>query len=416
MKKRVTILVLLLAIAGFAYGLKILFEIRFEAGDIYPEYSSLRSDPIGSKALYESLAAAVPTERNYKNILNPDYGRGTTLLLLGVVPRSFRMSSSDMKQLDGLLAKGGRLVIALLPTFEAPKPAPSKFGKKTGPAPAPQPSEPDEAQYFNADERWGFSVGHKGLGGNANKDASEMAFAQPEAPKDLPREISCHTTLFFDKLDPSWRVIYARSNDTAMVIERSFGKGSLLLCSDSWLFSNESLLKERHPALLAWAAGTATRLVFDETHLNVHENTGIATLGRKYGLHGFLLALVLVAGLFVWKSSVSFLPPYQSQSELEMANVVSGKESSEGFINLLRRNIAPGDLLATCLAEWKKSRVERTQLSRLRQVQQVIDAENDAEPRNRNAVRTYRAIAEILSTKSARLSQPQPTQNGNIKL
>src|SRR3954471_1262081 len=101
MSKRLSILILLLVVAGFGYGLKLLFEARFEAGDIYPEYSSLRSDPLGSKALYESLGEATKTERNYKEILDPDYGAGTTLLVLGFKPSEFRMSSVDIKQLDG---------------------------------------------------------------------------------------------------------------------------------------------------------------------------------------------------------------------------------------------------------------------------------------------------------------------------
>src|SRR3954468_21068668 len=180
MNKRLSILLLLLVLAGFGYGLKILFQARFEAGDIYPEYSSLRSDPVGSKALYESFAAAVRTERNYKNVLDPDFGPGTTLLVLGLNPGGFRMSSADMKQLDGLLAKGGRLVIALLPSFNTPKPATSKFGKKAGPL--PQPADPEEANFISADQKWGFSIDYKGLGGKQNKEALEVASAQPEAP------------------------------------------------------------------------------------------------------------------------------------------------------------------------------------------------------------------------------------------
>jgi hypothetical protein len=32
-----------------------LFELRFERGDVYPAYSSLRADPLGAMAFYESL-------------------------------------------------------------------------------------------------------------------------------------------------------------------------------------------------------------------------------------------------------------------------------------------------------------------------------------------------------------------------
>lgn len=49
---------LLLAIVLlFAFGLVQLFRWRFEAGDVYPPYSSLRTDPMGTQALFESFQA-----------------------------------------------------------------------------------------------------------------------------------------------------------------------------------------------------------------------------------------------------------------------------------------------------------------------------------------------------------------------
>ena len=55
MKKHFPILVLLGCTAAFAFGLVQLFQLRFEVGDVYPPYSSLRSDPLGAMAFYESL-------------------------------------------------------------------------------------------------------------------------------------------------------------------------------------------------------------------------------------------------------------------------------------------------------------------------------------------------------------------------
>jgi len=46
---------LVLSLAGFALGVIRLFQMRFDAGDIYPPYSSLRADPLGVKVFYESL-------------------------------------------------------------------------------------------------------------------------------------------------------------------------------------------------------------------------------------------------------------------------------------------------------------------------------------------------------------------------
>ncbi len=55
MRTRLSWLVLWVGAAAFFYGLFHLFQLRFELGDIYPEYSSLRTDPLGTMALYESL-------------------------------------------------------------------------------------------------------------------------------------------------------------------------------------------------------------------------------------------------------------------------------------------------------------------------------------------------------------------------
>ena len=55
MKRHLSILLLLACAAGFAFGLVQLFRLRFAAGDVYPAYSSLRSDPLGTMAFCESL-------------------------------------------------------------------------------------------------------------------------------------------------------------------------------------------------------------------------------------------------------------------------------------------------------------------------------------------------------------------------
>ena len=55
MKKRLPALVLVVCAVGFAFGLVHLFRLRFAAGDVYPEYSSLRADPLGAMAFCESL-------------------------------------------------------------------------------------------------------------------------------------------------------------------------------------------------------------------------------------------------------------------------------------------------------------------------------------------------------------------------
>jgi hypothetical protein len=55
MKRYSSAIVLVVCLAALTYGLIQLLALRFESGDVYPEYSSLRSDPLGTMAFYESI-------------------------------------------------------------------------------------------------------------------------------------------------------------------------------------------------------------------------------------------------------------------------------------------------------------------------------------------------------------------------
>ena len=180
-----------------------------------------------------------------------------------------------------------------------------------------------------------------------------------------------------------------------MLFERNFGSGSLVRATDSYFLSNEALLKSRHADLLSWWIGPNKRILFDEAHLGVVESPGVAALIRKYHLHGFALGLMLLAGLFIWKNSASFVPPYPEDSR---GDFIPGKDSAAGFVNLLRRNIASAEILDLCFAEWKKSvahgnkHLEEKQA----QVQALIEAER-ARPRlQRDPLRIYREICGVL--------------------
>ncbi|MFC1462984.1 hypothetical protein ACFLQU_05185, partial [Verrucomicrobiota bacterium] len=90
--------VLLMAVALlFACGIGRLFVLRYKSGDIYPVYSSLRADPLGTKAFYESLARCrqVKVTRNYEDIRKLDPGPDTTVLWLGDTIRSNERIDGD---------------------------------------------------------------------------------------------------------------------------------------------------------------------------------------------------------------------------------------------------------------------------------------------------------------------------------
>jgi hypothetical protein len=232
--------------------------------------------------------------------------------------------------------------------------------------------------------RWDFKLG-------AEAKLTDSA-CERIAPADVDPKISWHSALHFKGSAPVWRTVYA-SAESPVVIERSMGRGTVVLASDSYFLSNEAMRRERHPAFLAWLAGSNRSIIFDETHLGIRENPGISTLMRRYRLGGLIAGLVVLGALAVWKNAARLIPVNESQATGE--EVVVGKESFAGFVNLLRRNIPPPELLPICVSQWSKflprtSNKSKTQLDRATQI---------SEESPRDVVGGYRKIAEAVATK-----------------
>ena len=131
------------------------------------------------------------------------------------------------------------------------------------------------------------------------------------------------------------------------------------------------------------------------------EEPGIAALVRKYRLHGVVTGLVLLAGLFVWKNAVSFVPVYGEDQAEVSGDAVTGKDSAAGFVNLLRRSISSSQIVPVCFAEWKRARAPgRVELDKkMEQAAAVIAEELARQARERNAVECYRKISRIVSAR-----------------
>jgi hypothetical protein len=413
--KKLPHLLVAVVLGGFLFGLIHLFNLRFESGDNYPAYSSLRSDPLGSKAFYESVGQLLPARRHLRPLSRLGDGREATLFWLGQDTTEFRLEPNEVKSLEAFLQNGGRVVCALLPVLDRPRvnrfqALAAKRQARAGPATTnapPAPSTPPgneiEDRRIALKDRWGFALEYAGLAKDDGKKILPAAALRQQAPADssLPARLNIHSGLYFDKLDSKWRVLYARvegTNRHPVLIERSLGRGSIVLTVDPYCFSNESLRREREPELLAWFVGPAREVVFDETHLGVREEPGVATLARKYRLGGLFFALLVLAGLFIWRNSVSFMPPYEEQLARERGDQVEGKDSAGGFINLLKRNIAPVDLMKVCLEQWNAhfTHARKPSAAKLEAMQKIIDAENRLEPKQRNPVRMYREFCTIL--------------------
>jgi len=77
-------ILMVVVLAVFVYGVYHLLMVRYEAGDIYPPYSSLRADPLGTKAFYEGIddVQELTSRRNYQLAVKLKNIRNTTIFSL----------------------------------------------------------------------------------------------------------------------------------------------------------------------------------------------------------------------------------------------------------------------------------------------------------------------------------------------
>jgi hypothetical protein len=438
-RNRLPLFALLFALAAFAAGLAKLFLLRFESGDAYPPCSSLRADPLGARAYREalSLRGGARVEPGFGPLEKLADASPSTVFVLGVgADELLRMPASRAAELEAIARAGGRLVLTLLPLQDPREfkelrsrgkedeeakeakpadPGPGEEGEGKGeraappaegenPMPSPPLVEPAPGEgakprkkggepkgWAPVGERWGFELAADPLP-QGKEDAPPAGRAG--APGS-GLSVSWHSCLVFAKLRPEWRVVLARG-EHPVLIERDLGRGTLVLSSDSWLVTNEALRRERRAGLLAWLAGPHPNVVFDETHLGVRESPGVASLVRKYRLHGGVLGLLALAALFLWQNLCRLVPPSAAAGGEGRA---AGRDHEAGLVALLRRNLPPAEISRVCLEEWGRASPEARGVPRaaVENARVLVAREQALPPSRRNPLETYHRISQTLA-------------------
>ncbi|MCP4640683.1 MAG: hypothetical protein GY851_09635 [bacterium] len=447
------------ALALFTLGLLHLFSLRYERGDTYPPYSSLRTDPLGTRALFESFDAVdgVVAERNFRPFERLDTRGPIAAFLLGATVDGMGepVPVGEFTPIERVAAAGGRVLVTFQPVGEEPfafsmtqdglfsrdeaeEDEADEDGEESedngadddndGEEEVPEnedATEDDteaegedaevdkdedddrpsygEQQTVSIQDRWGVALAFEDLEVDEDRLYQSVLAVQDETD-ELPRSVSWHTALYFD-LGPDspgashWRTVYTRGDDLPVVIERDYGRGSIVLCADSYFLSNEAMVNERYPALLSWLAGPNRFVVFDESHFGIQEHQGVMSLAWKYRLQGVFAGFVLLAALYVWKNATHFVPPRPDFGADDIGGWVEGKDAATGLKNLLRRTVAVGDLLRACFDEWSKTRRgSRVNVEgKLGRMEAVVQSEEAKPAAERDPVNAYRAISRILS-------------------
>jgi hypothetical protein len=444
------------AVALFFWALVHLILLRYERGDVFPPSSTLRADPLGTRAFYEALpdAGKYDVSRGYVSLRRELAQKPATLFVLGM--QAYELNSfvpDEIEQLDDYVRQGGRVVITLMPvdsssgSDDADSKEKKDLAKKNDdkdkhppiavPEPPGQPKteqEKYEREQFKKEQAeeqkldpdryipekfhpslqalWGFGWTVPGdekndVKNGKGQDKTSNAGANTSVVEYSPRgdvpalrtgpaptedKVPWKSPVSFLRLEPEWQKDY-QAKGKPVLIARSWGKGEIIVAGDSYFISNEALREDRAPGLLGWIAGPPGLLLFDETHLGTQEQEGVMVLAHRYRLEGYLYGLLIVAGLFLWRQSVPLVPPAPARAHDPAGGAVSGKDSRSGLVNLLRRNISPRELLPTCLAEWRRHASFGQSAARTAEMETVIAAEKAPPPER--IVETYRQLCDI---------------------
>jgi hypothetical protein len=296
---------LIAVLAACAVGcLALVLSSQYASGNIYSEYSSLRTDRMGTAALYEALNRIYPAVARNETRL-PSLGvSGSEVLILGLSP--FALTAEYMDELEALAKAGNRIVVAL-----------------------------DGGEYVFDAKRLNAPI--------SAKWHLRLIDQREHRDEQLPSD----RFLFERAAKSGWELQGAN-------VTRAFGKGSVLLMGSSWAFTNAALREDRNLAELNSAIGSPARILFDETHLGSEEQGSLMALARRFRLQGVIAVSLICALLFIWQASSPFPPeqPAAPDADVRLAAASAG----EGLQNLLAHHIPANRVVAACVAEWRKDR------------------------------------------------------------
>lgn len=402
MSRSIQLVCIAALLAGASWVIAALLDLRLSSGDIYPPYSSLRADPLGTKGLLDSLneLPGLTVDRQFRHPRHLPEGRRQGLWVIGLPAYELNGPPDEVNALERFVKSGGRLVIALSPGhFNSASDSVNAAGtNETVRARRAKLQDKDTSDLIELRSRWGFETGH--LKEDAAKVMAEgrSAVCDPDRLRSPP--LTWHSAGFFVHGSNEWRSV-AHVGANAVIIERSLGAGTIVLASDSYALSNEALRRSRSTEFLSWLVSDARRIHFNETHLGIHENPGVMTLARRFRLEPFLWALLALVGLFVWQGAASFVAPLPSQESRRIR--VQGRDSLAGLVCLLRRNVAPANLLRHCVREWTRSGCGDRAVSRerIQTVEHIVARHAQTDPKGLHVASVYREITEVLSPASA---------------
>jgi hypothetical protein len=360
-------LVVLATIGTFIVVALQIFKVRLETQEGYPVASSFRADARGCRALYESLhhVPGVQAARFLRTFSNLPPAEGRSLIIAGINPQTNILQVQDRKSLNAWVEAGGTLIVALTVEDKNSGKAGSTDHELLPPPKEQKSPSPNNRSTPPTEESWIETLQSAGVRIFRHVDtAARHRFVSGVfAPSG-----SWLGPLYF--LQSSWRVV-AEADHRPVVIQRSFGRGNVILIADSYLLTNGSLANDRETGFLGWLFRKQSTVLFDESHFGFTESPGVVSLARRYGLESAFFVLLIFALLFVWANRYTLVPKSVSRSSRSL--IVPGQGGETVFVNLLRRSLPAKDLLSTSTELWRKGVHDAGRIRKLDQLLPTLD-------------------------------------------
>jgi hypothetical protein len=303
--------------------------LRSETTYNYPAYSSLNNAEKGTKAYFDALTRlGFVTSRNYRPLAKL-VNANAAILYAGPALQAFRFSDEkELRQFEQLAKGGARVVLAFDPEG-------SIMGHPAKPKPGQKPDGRERKD--NLSKRWGVELKH-----------SERAV--PAEMRDLLGALELQPVYWqFSSWSGDWTPSQLR-NGTPIFLERRFGRGSVLLIGNSKLFTNRELLTTPDSAALAAVTGAYRNIIFDESHLGLQETGTVMALAIRHRLEWMLVGFAALAILYLWRSSVSFVP----RVSVPVDAAISGRDAHTALSNLLMQSVPAAAVLRVSAEEWNR--------------------------------------------------------------
>ena len=364
----------------FVYTAIRIFSIRFSKGDIYPKYSSMRSDPLGTKALYESYSMLehITVSRNMRPLYEISE-ENVFLLRAGME----NINAAGDAELFKFMLGGGRVAVffsgkcGLEDKKTRKKEGKSEDGRET--------AKKDEWKKMEAGK---FELIY---------DGRDQVFPRKASPEPDFAEFGCFDNdamTYFKFANPaSWKIIFTDPSGRPVVAETAIGKGKLIVSAGSYVISNEGLRKNPQPAFLAWLPGGRNNIIFDESAHGFFISRNIVWLLSRYRLEFLALNIILIVVLLLWRNAFSF----SQESNKSFLEAIAAKEnsfSSSAGLETLLGKIPEKKILKYCFDEWLKP--GNTRFYSEHEIQELKTIATESE-NSRDPVATYNKANKILT-------------------